>query len=354
MSKRWLGFWRSKKNQETSLGDIRDSLATLDEGVVITDSEGIVEWSNQAADYLLGTRLLDYEQCRIFEVISDRGFVDYFQRGRYKTPLEMLSPRSKSINLQLHLSLLDSGGRLIFVRDVSRTHRLESLRTDFVANVSHELKTPLTVIKGYIETFSDLDDGCDPHWSKALGHMKSQSHRMDSLISELMLLSRLETVPESDDHELLDMAALCQEIADEALLACNGERRISVHCDNYMKLTASRKEVRSAITNLVINAVKYTEKDDAISVFWYCDEDFAYIDVHDTGIGIEQKHIPRLTERFYRVDKSRSINTGGTGLGLAIVKHVLLRHQGEIQVRSTFGKGSTFTCVFPIARVSYR
>jgi two-component system phosphate regulon sensor histidine kinase PhoR len=341
-----------RSENKTSLGDMRDSLAALDEGVVITDSEGKVEWSNQAANYYLGVRLEDYYECDLFQLIDAQKFTDYFEACRYQTPLGLKSPRKKNIRLQLHFSLLDSGSRLIFIRDITRTHKLENLRRDFVANVSHELKTPLTVIHGFLSTYADIDEGDDERWSRALKQMLSQSRRMDSLISELLLLSRLETVPEALNHERIDMRSFLTEMGDDALLACNYQRKLTIHCDDRIVLRGCRKELHSAFNNLLMNAIKYSEKGDSIVVSWHQDNEFAYLDVEDDGKGIETKHLSRLTERFYRVDKSRSANTGGTGLGLAIVKHVLLRHQAEVKITSTFGVGSKFSCVFPLSRIS--
>ncbi len=341
-----------RSERKTSLGDMRDSLAALDEGVIITDSKGKIEWSNQASNHYLGVRLEDYHEYDLFQLVDTQNFASYFEACRYQTPLDLVSPRKKNIRLQLHFSLLDSGSRLIFIRNITRTHKLENLRRDFVANVSHELKTPLTVIHGFLSTYADMDEGDDERWSRSLEQMLSQSRRMDGLINDLLLLSRLETVPQALDHERIDMRSFLTEMGDDALLACNYQRKLTIHCDDRVVLRGNRKELHSAFNNLIMNAIKYSEKGNSIVVSWRVDDQFAYVDVEDDGQGIETKHLSRLTERFYRVDKSRSANTGGTGLGLAIVKHVLLRHQAEIAITSTYGTGSKFSCVFPLSRVS--
>jgi two-component system phosphate regulon sensor histidine kinase PhoR len=334
----------------TNIGDIRDVFSTLADGVLITNADGLIEWSNQATGYLLGVYFPQNKGEKLSELISDWEFNKFFDKEDYQAPLEFNSPRNNSINLQVQVSVMAGGGHFIFVRDVTHTHKLESLRRDFVANVSHELKTPLTVINGYLETFADHDRGGDPQWTRSLRQMLDQARRMNSLISDLLLLSRLETVSTLADQESIALRPMLELICNEARSTVTGQRFINLECDDSMTLLGNPDELRSAFTNLVVNAVKYTDDDDSITVRWYLNDQWGCFEVADSGIGIDPKHIPRLTERFYRVDKSRSVGTGGTGLGLAIVKHVLMRHQAQLSIESIPEAGSLFRCEFPLFR----
>ncbi|MEB0170240.1 phosphate regulon sensor histidine kinase PhoR, partial [Pseudomonas sp. CCC4.4] len=241
---------------------------------------------------------------------------------------------------------------LMLVRDVTRIHQLEQMRKDFVANVSHELRTPLTVICGYLETLIDNAEGINPRWVRALQQMQQQSERMQALLNDLLLLAKLEATDYPSDNQPVVVSTLLQIIKNDALaLSAQRKQRITLSIDNEAKLKGSESELRSAFSNLVFNAVKYTQAEGTIHIRWWDDEQGAHMSVQDSGPGIETKHLSRLTERFYRVDSSRASNTGGTGLGLAIVKHVLLRHRGTLEIVSVVGKGCTFTCHFAPAQV---
>lgn len=229
---------------------------------------------------------------------------------------------------------------------------LERVRRDFVANVSHELRTPLTVIQGYLETLlaQNLDE--TKPWRKIFTQMFQHSVRMSNIIEDLLLLSVLET----EDYPLeekpkIDIALMLKNLVREAKnISGDKKHHISLQADNQVKLDGAENELRSLFSNLIINAIKYTPAKGEIKIQWYCEENQAIFKVTDTGIGIAKKEIPRITERFYRVDKGRSRESGGTGLGLAIVKHILLRHQGELVVTSQLGKGSIFSVFFPVHR----
>jgi len=230
-------------------------------------------------------------------------------------------------------------------------HHLEQVRSDFVANVSHELRTPLTVIRGYLETLIHQEQTEKDVLNKIYSQMYQHSLRMADIIEDLLLLAHLEgedTLDEKKDIAIKDMLqALC---LDAKNISGDKKHTIILHADEHLLLSGSETELRSLFSNIIVNAVKYTPAFGSITIDWYRDQNHAYFSVTDTGIGIAKEHIPRITERFYRVDKARSRERGGTGLGLAIVKHVLLRHHATLQIESEVGKGSRFTCVFPLTR----
>ena len=334
---------------------LRESFTSLPYGAVMVDPDGNIEWSNKAAEGLVGLRYPEDTGQPVLNLLRAPEFIAYFEVEDYSQPLELPSPQHQAAHLQVHITFFGKRSRLLFIRDVTQTHRLEQMRKDFVANVSHELRTPLTVINGYLETFADsFSSGtvadANPRWRRALDQMLIQSRRMQTLINDLLLLSRLETLPQGAQQERISVRPMLEMIREEALAAAGGQRDISLDCDDSLLLLGRPEELRSAFANLVYNAARYTHAAGKIRIRWFADREHAYLQVEDSGIGIASEHIPRLTERFYRVDKSRSIDTGGTGLGLAIVKHVLLRHQATLQITSEVDKGSCFTCVFPLVR----
>ena len=273
----------------------------------------------------------------------------------FREPLEIPAPADINIQLQYAITRYGPGDRLMVVRDVTRLHNLEQMRKDFVANVSHELRTPLTVVVGYLETMLDLDDDLNPRWKRPLQQMQQQANRMQALLNDLLLLARLETSDNPSEDELVDVRPLLEHIRKDAE-ALSGERghRITLEIDGNTRLYAIEGELRSAFSNLAFNAVKYTPDGGDITLRWHSDAQGQHLSVIDNGEGIAPQHLMRLTERFYRVDTSRNSTTGGTGLGLAIVKHVLLRHQGKLEIKSDVGKGSCFSCHFPPARSAPR
>ncbi len=225
------------------------------------------------------------------------------------------------------------------------------MRRDFVANVSHELRTPLTVLRGFIETLADAREGDTKLHRRSLELMGTQAERMQRLVEDLLMLARLEDSRYPLKEEPVDVPALAHAVVAEAEGLSQGRHRIEVRAEAAW-LIASREELRSALTNLVTNAVRYTPAGGEVLVTWGHEDGEAWLRVRDNGEGIAPEHIPRLTERFYRVDRGRSRSSGGTGLGLAIVKHVLQRHQGRLQIESEPGKGSTFSCAFPATRLA--
>jgi two-component system, OmpR family, phosphate regulon sensor histidine kinase PhoR len=226
---------------------------------------------------------------------------------------------------------------------------LDKMRRDFVANVSHELRTPLTVIHGYLETLLTNNLNNTKNFRKIFTQMYQQTTRMENIIADLLLLSRLENEEEVEQRNPVAIASLLKSICREAkILSGSAHHKIFLEAERNLKILGNENELRSMISNIIFNAVKYTPANGSIFVKWCSDKKKAYLTVRDTGIGIAKKHIPRITERFYRVDKARSRASGGTGLGLAIVKHVLIRHNAQLKITSNLGKGSTFTCIFPL------
>jgi len=334
---------------------VQESTAALKDAVIMLDRDGNLEWWNIAAEKLLGLKTPQDSGQQITNLVRDPRFIEYFENHSYNEPLELPSPVSDRVRLQFHITQYGNREHLMLVRDITRLHQLEQMRKDFVANVSHELRTPLTVIAGYLETLLDNVEDVNPRWLRALQQMQQQGGRMQNLLNDLLLLAKLEATDYPADNQPVAVDLLLLSIKNDAQ-ALSGERqhRISLEADSRLKLKGSEAELRSAFSNLVFNAVKYTPDEGEIHIRWWGDEQGAHLSVQDTGLGIDAKHLPRLTERFYRVDSSRASNTGGTGLGLAIVKHVLLRHRARLDIASTIGKGSVFTCNFPTQQVVRR
>ena len=334
---------------------VQESTAALRDAVIMLDSEGNLEWWNRAAEQLLGLKSPQDSGQAITNLVRHPRFKEYFEAGQYQEALEIPSPINDRQRLQLQITRYGNNEHLMFVRDVTRLHQLEQMRKDFVANVSHELRTPLTVISGYLETLLDNVEEVNPRWLRALQQMQQQGSRMQNLLNDLLLLAKLEATDYPSDNQPVAMDLLLLSIRNDAQ-ALSGSRnhRISLEADHQVRLKGSEAELRSAFSNLVFNAVKNSPEESEIRIRWWADEQGGHFSVADSGIGIEAKHLPRLTERFYRVDSSRASNTGGTGLGLAIVKHVLLRHRARLDITSVPGKGSTFTCHFPAQQLSRR
>ncbi|MEQ6917830.1 phosphate regulon sensor histidine kinase PhoR [Halomonas aquatica] len=351
-------LYRYQKSQRLTQQRLRSTLLRIQESseamrdsVVMLDRHGALEWWNSAAEQMLGFKPHQDRGQHITNLMRDPRFVDYFHGRDYREPLTLPSPIDDSRILQFQITLYGVDERLVMARDITRLHRLEQMRRDFVANVSHELRTPLTVLAGYLETYSDMADQLPPRLSRGLSQMQAQTDRMQNLVNDLLLLSRLEIDQGGRDDGPLDMAALLEAVRRDAAALSDGRHVITVECEDPRALVGSEQEIRSALSNLAFNAVRYAGEGRHIVLRWRLRGDGACLEVQDDGEGIDPVHLPRLTERFYRVDKGRSTETGGTGLGLAIVKHVLLRHDARLQIDSRPGRGATFRCVFPAGRL---
>lgn len=332
---------------------VQESTAALKDAVIMLDSDGNLEWWNRAAETLLGLKTPQDSGQPVTNLVRHPRFKEFFEQGNFEEALDIPSPTNDRVRIQLYLTRYGNNEHLMLVRDVTRIHQLEQMRKDFVANVSHELRTPLTVICGYLETLLDNVEEINPRWSRALQQMQQQAARMQTLLNDLLLLAKLEATDYPSDNHPVPVQSLLQTIKSDAQ-ALSGQRaqHIELEADPGVLLKGSESELRSAFSNLVFNAVKYTQDNGTIRIRWWADNQGAHLSVQDSGMGIESKHLPRLTERFYRVDSSRNSNTGGTGLGLAIVKHVLLRHRARLEISSVLGQGSTFTCHFPPVQVT--
>lgn len=343
-----------RKKLRAEIQYLEDSFASLEDGAVMLNHDGGIKWCNQSATALLGLRYPDDQGRLLTNLIRNPAFVNYWENAQFKQSLYIRSPADDHLDLAINVTSFGKGNRLMLVRDITQANRLQQMRKDFVANVSHELRTPLTVITGYLETLADSGSVNELSWRRAIDSMLPQAKRMEALIKDLTALSRLESAPERASMDIIELHPMLDMICEEARAAVPSGRHVEffVECDEGLLLQGNATEIHSAITNLVVNAARYCGDNGIITIRWYRDKRAAYLQVEDNGEGIEAHHLPRLTERFYRVDKSRSLETGGTGLGLAIVKHVLLHHQSELQVESVIGKGSVFTCVFPLIRTT--
>lgn len=341
---------RAQEGLRSVLERARVSVSALEEAVVLIDGNDLLEWWNAAAQQLLGLQAGDQGR-NVCNLIRTPEFLKYFHQPSYGEGTKLQSWVKPGRYLQCKLTRFGENSRLMLVHDVTRLHNLEQIRKDFVANVSHELKTPLTVLSGYLETFSDHPD-LNPRWQAGFAQMRQQSKRMDLLINDLLHLSRLESDGFVTDKQIIDMPTFLNQIKQDAE-GYNQDfaHEITLTIDSKKNLRGNPKELASAFMNLVTNAMKYTPKNGKIMLSWRDDGKQAYFVVADSGIGIDSRHIPRLTERFYRVDRGRSLETGGTGLGLAIVKHVLAQHEARLDIASVPNKGSTFSCVFAWSEV---
>jgi two-component system phosphate regulon sensor histidine kinase PhoR len=325
------------------LARFRQAMQLLPEGVAIMDDVLLLEWCNPAAERHLGLTLERDKGRRVTNLIRHPDFIDYIILGRYEQPLT-LAFRGRRLVVQI--IPFENRRQILVTHDATETERIEAMRRDFIANASHELRTPLTVIVGFLE-IALADPGLDAETRSAhLKLMTEQAQRMQRLIEDMLTLSRLESDEYPLKRERVDIHALVEQVAGDARALSGGRHEISVAVDGP-DLMGSLDELRSAFGNLATNAVRYTPAGGRIELSWRRGPDDLRFEVADEGIGIDPQHIARLTERFYRVDKSRSRETQGTGLGLAIVKHVLLRHGGKLSIRSTPGKGSVFTASLP-------
>lgn len=349
-------FVRARTRQEQQLsGDLarfRNAGLALPDGVVLLDAHGHIEWCNPIASQYLG---LDEQRDLgqpLVNLVRHPDLAAYLQHGDYAEPLTLRLARDGGRVLSLAIIAYGEAQKLLLASDITLAEKVETMRRDFVANVSHELKSPLTVVAGFLETLTDSEIRLDEERRQGyLAMMREHTQRMQRLVEDLLTLSALESSRGLSDEVLVDVPQLLASVRDEALALSAGRHRIELRVEAAVSLLANAQELRSAFGNLVSNAVHYTPAGGDIRLDWGRKGTQAQFSVSDSGPGIEPRHIPRLTERFYRVDHSRSRETGGTGLGLAIVKHVLTRHQAVLEIESEPGKGSCFAAVFPARRV---
>jgi len=329
---------------------LQRSTAALPNGVVILNAQREIMWFNRMAARLLDLRRTADLGLRIENLLRSPQFARYLEIGDYASPIVIRTTTGEDCYLSLQMVPYGEGQQLLLVGDVSRQMRLEAMRKDFVANASHELRSPLTVISGYLETLSQ-DPALDRDLQGPVTEMRRQAERMTAIIRDLLELSRLEETDEMLGGEPIDIPALLSMLRKDVVARPVHPRDIRIRIDSDAQLLGDEPEIHSAFSNLVDNAAKYTPAEGSIEMRWWVNDEGGHFSVTDTGMGVPPEHIPRLTERFYRVDAGRSRSTGGSGLGLAIVKHVLHRHGAELEIHSTLGKGSEFICHFPLSRV---
>lgn len=341
---------KRKRHLGRMLKRFQTATSALPDATIVLGPHRDIEWWNAAARDIFELRSPRDIGQRIDNLLRHPRFIEYLQKGDFSQSVIIPSPTDYNIILAVRVVPYGENRQLVVARDITRLERLEQTRRDFVANVSHELRSPLTVVSGYLETLQE-ELGEDPVWGNSLRSMCGQTERMRDIVDDLLLLSRLETGRQQDDAEAVDVPGMLAQILEEAeRLSGESGHGFSREVDARLGLRGNEMELYSAFSNLVFNAVRYTPPGGAIRVCWRDTDAGPCFEVEDSGIGIAAHHIPRLTERFYRVDAGRSRRSGGTGLGLAIVKHVLLRHDAVLGIESTPGKGSTFRCQFTAAR----
>lgn len=346
---------KRKKKLRGMLNRFKVSTMALPYGTITVTADGGIEWFNRSAGQLLGLNARNDKGRRITSLLRDRRFVAFMTAGEFDRPVVVASPLDQAVELSVRCVRVGKKQLLITLQDVTQEHRLDAVRKDFVANVSHELRTPLTVVSGYLEVLSEHPGlGASEQDIHAITQMQAQADRMRRIVEDLLLLSSLESSG-ADAHAPVPVPTLLDELEAEVAMMSAGRGHTLVKAvDEGLWVQGDAQELHSAFSNLLSNAIRYSPQGGAVELSWYVDAGRACFAVKDHGIGIALQHLQRLTERFYRVDKGRSRETGGTGLGLAIVKHVLQRHGATLDIDSEPGVGSTFRCTFPASRVITR
>ena len=333
-----------------TLKDFRSATQAMPDGVVTLDEDNQVIYANEQAEEQLGISNEKDGGRNLINIVRHPDFVAYLNGTDWDKSIVLRGLRDSERVLQLQLIPYGTHQRLLMTRDITQLDRLETTRRDFVANVSHELKTPLTVLSGFLETIRELPV-TEAQRDQYLGLMHAQAHRMENIVEDLLVLSKLESTNAPAQEDSIDMREMMDRLTTDANTMSRSQHHIECTAVSSAKLIGAEDELASAFSNLVSNAIRYTPAGGTIRLTWSINpEGCAVFSVEDTGPGIEPQHLPRLTERFYRVDRSRSRETGGTGLGLAIVKHVATRHQATLLIDSEVGKGSCFSMVFPEKR----
>jgi two-component system, OmpR family, phosphate regulon sensor histidine kinase PhoR len=341
-----------KKKYHRLLREVRESTGALSDAGIILNAENEIVWFNAAATRLLGLDPTTDIGNRLDNLVRHPDFIAYLAQPTTE-PVTVPSPHDESGMLTAQIVPYGKEQRLAIIRDITRQTKLERMRRDFVANASHELRSPLTVIGGYLDALAE-DEAMPPTWRGPIGEMQRQAERMTRILRDLIELSRLESSDRTDSDEVVDVPRMLELIAGEFQSRDAERPAVTLALESDVSLLGNESELHSIFYNLVNNAVRFTPPTGTVKIAWREDDDGVVFEVTDTGIGISEEQIPRITERFYRVDPGRSRASGGTGLGLAIVKHALQRHDGTLHIESLEGHGSTFTCRFPSARLVSR
>lgn len=340
---------QKQKQLNERIRKFRDGAEALPDAALVLSTELTILWGNRKASQLIGIRWPGDVGQRIDNLIRFPEFAKYLEGGNFESPCVIISPINSEQQLELRMMAYGSDQILLLARDISKIQRLEEMRRDFVANVSHELKTPLTVVRGYVEMVQASEAALAPHWQKAFSTIETQVSRMDRLVEQLLVLSRVENNVEDDNLQQVNLSRLILTIVEDVQWL-NQEKNHNITDDIAadIVIVGNEHELKSACMNLISNAIAYTPENGVINVSLANNGNKIRFSVKDNGPGIKPEHVNRLTERFFRVDKSRSRNTGGSGLGLAIVKHVLNHHNAELAIESEWNKGSEFIIYFTL------
>jgi two-component system phosphate regulon sensor histidine kinase PhoR len=322
-------------------------IEALPDAALVLSPELFILAGNKKAQRMLGVRFPENVGQHIDNVLTAPEFSAYLKQDNFETPLSLVSPLNDELQLEISVMAFGDERVIIMARAIAKYHRLKRMRREFVANVSHELKTPLTVVRGYVEMIQETEHALDAHWQKVFGTIEGQVSRMERLVEQLLSLSKVENNRDDIDMNPVIMPFLVSNLVEDAKWL-NQEKQHEIHTNisTDLGVYGIETELKSACANLISNAIAYTPANGVIEVSWQQKGDKVVFSVKDNGDGIKTEHVSRLTERFYRIDKSRSRDTGGSGLGLAIVKHVLLHHKAELVITSEWGKGSEFAIYF--------
>jgi two-component system phosphate regulon sensor histidine kinase PhoR len=334
------------------LNEYAASTSALPDATVALDAQGRIRWFNDAASTLLGLQAAKDVGQPLMNLFRNPEVAAMLKARDYRSNLQTSAPGAIERRLEVRVTPYGEDQVLLIARDITERLRQERVRKDFVANVSHELRTPLTVLSGFVENLQDDDAMQDPRLHRPLDLMAQQTARMRQIVEDLLLLARLESETTSSRLDPVSIAELLQVVADECSAVAESVPSLRLDIGWDRRVLGDETQLRSAVTNLVVNAVHHTPSDGLITLSWQPDLDAGVLGVVDTGEGIAPEHIPRLTERFYRVDSGRSRERGGTGLGLAIVKHIIARHDAELEIESRPGQGSRFNIRFPASRLA--
>ena len=342
---------KSKSELTTTLGRFMTAAEAIPDGIIALNQNNEIEWCNKPSEKMLGIHLAKDINQPINYLLRETTFTEYLNENKYEGTLKLISWRNTGRSFEILLVPFGISQKLLICRDITQIEKNDSIKRDFIANVSHELKTPLTVIVGFLETLSDMKNEFNTKTRPYLQMMLEQSDRMKKLVEDLLQLSSIESNAAPAEKKEIDMTHLFKNLKKDSDLISGKLHKINLSINKNIALLGYEKEIYSAFLNLVSNAIRYTKEGGSIDVIWDIKDQKPFFEVQDSGIGIEEKLIPRLTERFFRIDADRSRNTGGTGLGLSIVKHVCIRHQAQIDITSQIGKGSQFKITFPQERL---
>lgn len=338
---------------DVDIKGLQDSMSRLPDAIILMDDQLRLEWANQTAEKWFGFSLSRHFHSELATLLDLPALKQYLASRNYAQSFDCSAPGAPEIEIRIRIVPYRQGQYLLQARDVTQVKMLEQMRRDFVANASHELRTPISVIYGYLDMMmEDDEEGISREWRLAIRQMHEQTNRLRQIIDDMMILSRLEDPEYVEEHQFIDFESLIESARNNAtILSGDKNHSIRIEFNTDYQLYCNQKEIESLLANLVSNAVRYTPENGSITIRWLVDRTGGSLSVIDTGIGIAAEDIPRVTERFYRTDPARSRETGGIGLGLAIVNHIVNRHQAKLHIESQPQRFSIFTVRFPTDRV---